>query len=64
MIVCLCHGISCNEIRREAQRGANSLTLIQEACQAGGDCGQCKADVRRILRECRGPTRRTASRQG
>lgn len=63
MIVCLCEGITCRDIRAAAQRGANTLEQVQSACQAGGDCGQCRADVRRILHECRGATRRTDDRR-
>ena len=53
MIICLCHGVSDRQVREEARHGANSLDAIERCCGAGGDCGHCRADVRKILREAR-----------
>ena len=59
MIVCLCEGISEREIRDAARRGAATLPAIQRACGAGGDCGACRPQVRKIAREVRSTQRQS-----
>ncbi len=53
MIVCVCEGITDREVRERAQRGCASLDQLKQHCRAGGDCGSCRADLRRLLRESR-----------
>ena len=57
MIICICEGISDREIRAAARKGVRSLTVLQEVCGAGGDCGQCRADLQRALKDDRSTQR-------
>ena len=41
MIICLCHGINCQSLKRLTQEGCNTLKSIQKKCQAGTSCGAC-----------------------
>lgn len=61
MIVCICEGLTDRDIRDEARKGAASLNALRQSCGAGGDCGQCRAELRRILRDVRS-ARRTEER--
>ncbi|MGB1276109.1 MAG: (2Fe-2S)-binding protein [Nannocystaceae bacterium] len=49
MIVCLCKGVSSQTIVDEARRGACTLPLIQNRCQAGTGCGACVNQIRKLL---------------
>jgi len=51
MIVCLCEGVSDRDVRRVVRQGACNLGALQRACRAGGDCGACRPQLRRMLRE-------------
>ncbi len=51
MIICLCEGVTDRDVRDAARRGAANLDDLVQTCRAGGDCGQCRADLRRLLRE-------------
>ncbi|MEZ4435836.1 MAG: (2Fe-2S)-binding protein [bacterium] len=57
MIVCICEGVSDRDVRDAARRGADSLATLQQQCGAGGDCGQCRPELRRMLRQHRSTTR-------
>lgn len=53
MIVCVCEGVSDRDVRAAANRGAQTLDAIKRDCRAGGDCGMCRPDLRKLLREAR-----------
>jgi bacterioferritin-associated ferredoxin len=57
VIICICEGVTDREVRERVRRGAVSLDALQQRCGAGGDCGSCRADLRRILRETRSASR-------
>lgn len=57
MIVCICEGVTDRDVRDAARRGAVTLATLQQQCGAGGDCGQCRAELRRMLRQHRSTTR-------
>ncbi|MBE7706530.1 MAG: Fe-S cluster assembly protein NifU [Cyanobacteria bacterium SIG30] len=50
-IICNCFGISKNEIIEAIKKGAKTLEEIQEATYAGGACGGCKNNIKKILEE-------------
>jgi len=43
VIACVCRGISDNAVRAIIARGARTVSDINRACGAGGDCGSCCA---------------------
>ncbi|MFK7928796.1 MAG: bacterioferritin-associated ferredoxin [Myxococcota bacterium] len=49
MIVCLCEAVSDRDIRRAIDDGSNTLRDIKQSCGAGGQCGSCCNDLRRML---------------
>ncbi len=51
MIVCLCRGVRCSEVRRAVRAGARSVEAVGEACGAGTDCGGCRGVIDDILDE-------------
>lgn len=53
MIICVCEGVSDREIRTVTSQGAHSLEAIKKACRAGGDCGMCRPQLRRMAHEAR-----------
>jgi len=59
MIVCVCEGVSDRDVRAAATRGAENLDAIRRDCRAGGDCGMCRPELRKLLREVRGNGQQT-----
>lgn len=51
MIVCVCHGVRCSEIRAAVRAGADTVEAIGLACDAGTDCGSCRCVVQDLLDE-------------
>ncbi|MEZ4473774.1 MAG: (2Fe-2S)-binding protein [bacterium] len=51
MIVCLCEGVNDREVKRALRQGAADLSTLRRECGAGGDCGSCRPQLRRMLRE-------------
>lgn len=41
MLMCLCYGISCHEIKKMVQEGVVTTEGIQKKCHAGTGCGCC-----------------------
>lgn len=41
MLMCLCYGVSNNEIKDYIQNGASTTEEVQECCGAGMGCGCC-----------------------
>lgn len=41
MLMCLCYGISCSEIKKIVQSGIMTTEGVQNECQAGTGCGCC-----------------------
>jgi len=40
--VCVCNGVTLNEIVEAIKNGENSIELLEEATDAGSACGLCK----------------------
>jgi bacterioferritin-associated ferredoxin len=51
MIICICNAVCDRRLRGLAADGVRTLTQIEAACGAGGDCGTCQADIERIVAE-------------
>jgi bacterioferritin-associated ferredoxin len=51
MFVCLCNGISDQEIRHHVRRGASSWREVARACGAGAACGDCRPSVHALVEE-------------
>lgn len=47
--VCRCMQVTENELRAAIQRGANSLSSLQDATGAGAFCGGCIPDLQKLL---------------
>lgn len=63
MVVCKCFGVTENDIRRVARE--NNLTTIEQVTdytKAGGGCGQCHEEIRKILDEI--SAERAATKEG
>ncbi|BBH53161.1 (2Fe-2S)-binding protein [Fluviispira sanaruensis] len=41
MLMCLCYGISCHEIKKLMENGMTTTEDIQRECNAGLGCGCC-----------------------
>jgi bacterioferritin-associated ferredoxin len=54
MILCICRGVTEEEILDAIRRGAFSLEKIARRCDgAGTDCGSCRAEIQTHLEACR-----------
>ncbi|MCA9538930.1 MAG: (2Fe-2S)-binding protein [Phycisphaeraceae bacterium] len=49
--------MSDRDVRDAARRGVLDLATLRRSCGAGGDCGRCRAELRRLLREVRATAR-------
>jgi len=54
MILCICRGVTQDEILDAIRRGACSLEKIARRCDgAGSDCGSCRAEIQTRLEATR-----------
>lgn len=51
MIVCLCEGMSCRDLRKAVQNGCTTVPDLVRRTRAGSHCAQCKCDLKRIVEE-------------
>lgn len=51
MFICLCNGITDNQIRHAVRDGASSLDCLQDALGVAGQCGQCSEAAVAVLTE-------------
>jgi bacterioferritin-associated ferredoxin len=49
MLVCHCHAVSDQTIRRCVDAGAQSGNEIREACGAGASCGSCRPVIDQLI---------------
>jgi bacterioferritin-associated ferredoxin len=49
MYVCICHGVTDNEINAEIATGARTEEEIGERCGAGTGCGTCVDKICALL---------------
>lgn len=50
MYICLCYGINESTLLSKINAGTSDLKCIMKDCGAGGDCGACVKDIKRILK--------------
>lgn len=54
MILCICRGVTEEEIVDAIRRGAFSLEKVARRCEgAGTDCGACRPEIEAHLETCR-----------
>jgi bacterioferritin-associated ferredoxin len=51
VIVCHCQGINDRSIRAAVRAGARSFGQVDRACEAGGACGGCRAEILEIIEQ-------------
>lgn len=51
MIVCICKGITDQQIANLVDDGATSAHEVIESCHAGKDCGTCVFKVNKLVRQ-------------
>ncbi|MBI2393008.1 MAG: (2Fe-2S)-binding protein [Deltaproteobacteria bacterium] len=51
MIVCLCKGVSCGNIRNAVAQGATTVAEVGYHCGAGTDCGGCHGTIEDLIEE-------------
>lgn len=49
MLMCLCYGISCHEIKKIVQSGIATTEGVQQECNAGMGCGCCVEALKRMV---------------
>jgi bacterioferritin-associated ferredoxin len=49
MLVCHCHAVNDQTIRRCVDHGARSGNDVREACGAGASCGACRPVIDRLI---------------
>ncbi|WP_043263976.1 (2Fe-2S)-binding protein [Streptomyces sp. CT34] len=49
MYVCSCFGITEQQVREHADRGACTPRKVASACKAGTDCGSCVRRIQSLL---------------
>lgn len=53
MFVCLCAGITDNQIRAAAAAGCDTLKQLRQDLDVGAQCGKCMIHAAAVLREQR-----------
>lgn len=53
MYVCLCHGVTENQIRSAAEQGCTSVAELTMRTGAGGSCGSCLDMAMDVLDQAR-----------
>ncbi|MCH8543068.1 MAG: bacterioferritin-associated ferredoxin [Alcanivorax sp.] len=56
MYVCLCKGVTDNQIREAAHQGCGSLRDLRRELGVGGQCGKCVREAHEVLRDTRALT--------
>jgi bacterioferritin-associated ferredoxin len=51
MYVCVCHGVSENDVRDHVAAGACSAKEVRRACGMRPGCGSCVNRIRALLEE-------------
>lgn len=51
MYVCICHGVTDNDIRAAASNGIDSLEALSEHLNVATCCGRCADCARSLLHE-------------
>ena len=54
MYVCVCNGVTDEEVSDAIEGGAKTRTDVTRACGAGGDCGSCHRAIDEMIDSCSG----------
>jgi bacterioferritin-associated ferredoxin len=49
MFVCLCLGVTNQQVTSAVRAGACTSQQVANACGAGSDCGRCRRNLREII---------------
>ena len=49
MFVCLCLGVTSQEVTDAVSNGASTSKEVAKMCGAGSECGRCRRTVRAII---------------
>ncbi|WGL59844.1 (2Fe-2S)-binding protein [Pigmentibacter sp. JX0631] len=49
MLMCLCYGVSCKDIKTLVNQGFDSKESVQEQCFAGTGCGCCLEALEKLV---------------
>ena len=49
MFVCLCLGVTNQEVTAAIENGARTSKQVAKVCGAGSECGRCRRTVRAII---------------
>ncbi|MBV8927883.1 MAG: (2Fe-2S)-binding protein [Mycobacteriaceae bacterium] len=49
MFVCLCVGVTSQEVNEAVANGACTSKQVAKMCGAGSECGRCRRTVRAII---------------
>ncbi len=52
-IICACFNVGEKTICDAIQQGANDISQVGEACQAGTNCGSCRPEIKELIRVSR-----------
>jgi len=56
MVLCICRGVTQDEVLDAIRRGACTLEKVARRCDgAGTDCGSCRADIEAHLEAVHAP---------
>jgi bacterioferritin-associated ferredoxin len=53
MFVCLCLGVTNQDVTTAVENGAWTSKQVASACGAGSDCGRCRRNVRAVIASMR-----------
>ena len=62
MVICICHRVTCHELRAVIATGVRSVDEVAARCRAGSDCGSCREDIADLIQEAAPPHRTIAMR--
>lgn len=51
MYICICNGVTDNDIRQAAHNGVSSFRELKKCTGASTQCGKCTSDAKAILNE-------------
>ncbi|MFH9659933.1 bacterioferritin-associated ferredoxin [Streptomyces sp. NPDC017248] len=63
MYVCSCFGITEDQVKQHAEKGACTPRQIASACKAGTDCGGCVRRIQALLGRGACPRREPAGQR-
>jgi bacterioferritin-associated ferredoxin len=49
MFVCLCVGVTSQEVTKAVENGARTSKQVAKMCGAGSECGRCRRTVQAII---------------